>query len=330
MFSVGPGPLKKKIFALTTMLIAIPTGVKIFNWIATIWGGRVHLKTAMLFALGFIAMFTMGGLSGFMHASPPADLQQTDTYFVVAHIHYVLFGGAILGLFAGAYYWFPKVTGRMYNERLGKWHFWLMLIAFNITFFPMHILGTEGMPRRYYTYEANMGWDLWNLIETIGAFAMAFSILIFTWNVLVSLRAGQIAGDDPWDAATLEWSTSSPPPVYNFAKIPTIYSRRPLWDTKYPDLEMAHAPGAVVLRRGEAVQRERERVGQHDSQEPIHLPSSTYGPLIVAFGITVAAYGGVYVASSGGLSAIGCVIGLLIMGYGVVTWIRSSQADLPH
>jgi cytochrome c oxidase subunit I len=330
MFAVGMGPLINALFAAGSFLIGVPTGVKIFNWIATLWLGNIRLRTPLYFAVGFVAMFIIGGISGITLGSPPIDAQQTDTYYVVAHIHYVLFGGSIFGLFAGAYYWFPKMTGRMLSERLGKWHFWLMLIAFNITFFPMHILGTEGMPRRYYTYEANMGWDLWNLIETIGAFAMAFSILIFTWNVLVSLRAGQIAGADPWDAATLEWSTSSPPPVYNFAKIPTIYSRRPLWDTKYPDLEMAHAPGAAVVRRGEAVQRERERLGQHDSQEPIHLPSPTYGPLIVAVGITVAAYGGVYVASSGGLSAIVSVVGLLIMGYGVVNWVRSSQADLPH
>jgi cytochrome c oxidase subunit 1 len=308
----------------------VPTGVKIFNWIATMWLGNIRLRTALYFAVGFVAMFIIGGISGITLGSPPIDAQQTDSYYVVAHIHYVLIGGAIFGLFAGAYYWFPKITGRMLSERLGKWHFWLMLIAFNITFFPMHILGTEGMPRRYYTYEANMGWDLWNFIETIGAFAMAFSILIFIWNVLVSLRAGQLAGNDPWDAATLEWSTSSPPPVYNFAQIPTIYSRRPLWDSKYPDLEMAHAPGAAVLKRGEAVQRERDRLGDHDSHEPIHLPSSTYGPIIVAFGITVAAYGGVYMATSGGLSAIAVVFGLLIMGYGVVTWVRSSQADLPH
>jgi cytochrome c oxidase subunit I len=330
MFAVGMGPLINALFSAGSFLIGVPTGVKIFNWIATLWLGNIRLKTPLYFAVGFVAMFIIGGISGITLASPPIDTQQTDTYYVVAHIHYVLFGGSIFGLFAAAYYWFPKMTGRMLSERLGKWHFWLMLIAFNITFFPMHLLGTEGMPRRYYTYEAGMGWDLWNLIETIGAFAMAFSILIFIWNVLVSLRAGQLAGADPWDAATLEWATSSPPPVYNFAKIPTVYSRRPLWDTKYPDLEMAHTPGAPVMKRGDAVQRERERTGDHDSQEPIHLPSSTYAPIIVSLGVTVAAYGVVYVASSGGLSAIVSVVGLLIMGYGVMRWVRSSQADLPH
>jgi cytochrome c oxidase subunit I len=330
MFAVGMGPLINALFSAGSFLIGVPTGVKIFNWIATLWLGNIRLRTPLYFAVGFVSMFIIGGISGITLGSPPIDAQQTDTYYVVAHIHYVLFGGSIFGLFAGAYYWFPKMTGRMLSERLGKWHFWLMLIAFNITFFPMHILGTEGMPRRYYTYEAGMGWDLWNLVETIGAFAMAFSILIFIWNVMVSLRAGQIAGADPWDAATLEWSTSSPPPVYNFAKIPTVYSRRPLWDTKYPELEMAHAPGAAVMKRGDAVQRERERLGQHDSEEPIHLPSPTYAPIIVSLGITVAGYGAVYVASSGGLSAIISGVGLLIMGYGVVRWVRSSQADLAH
>jgi cytochrome c oxidase subunit 1 len=330
MFAVGLGPLVNALFSAGSFLIGVPTGVKIFNWIATLWLGNIRLKTPLYFAVGFVAMFIIGGISGITLASPPIDAQQTDTYYVVAHIHYVLFGGSIFGLFAGAYYWFPKMTGRMLNERLGKWHFWLMLIAFNITFFPMHILGTEGMPRRYYTYEAGMGWDIWNLIETIGAFAMAFSILIFIWNVIVSLRAGRVSSADPWDAATLEWATASPPPAYNFATIPTVYSRRPLWDSKYPELEMAHAPGAAVMKRGEAVQRERERIGHHDSDEPIHLPSPTIAPLIVSFGITLAAYGAVYVASSGGLSAIACVIGLVIMGYGIVRWARSAHADLPH
>src|SRR5262245_11420444 len=279
MFATGMGPLIDALFSAGSFLIGVPTGVKIFNWIATLWRGSIRLQTPLYFAVGFVAMFIIGGISGITLASPPIDLQQTDSYYVVAHIYYVLFGGSIFGLFAGAYYWFPKITGRMYDERLGKLHFWLMLIAFNVTFFPMHIVGTEGMPRRYYTYEAGMGWDLWNLIETIGAFAMAFSILVCLWNLLISLRSGEAAPADPWDAATLEWSVPSPPPAHNFDKIPTVYSRRPLWDTKYPELEMAHTPGSHGMTRGEAVQRERERQGQHED-EPIHLPSPTYAPLI--------------------------------------------------
>jgi cytochrome c oxidase subunit 1 len=303
--------------------------VKIFNWIATLYGGSISLKTPLYFAVGFVAMFIIGGISGITLASPPIDLQQTDTYYVVAHIHYVLFGGSIFGLFAGAYYWFPKMTGRMLNESLGKLHFWLMLIAFNITFFPMHILGTTGMPRRYYTYEAGMGWDVWNLIETIGAFGMAFSILLFILNVVNSLRSGAPAPADPWDAATLEWAVPSPPPDYNFEKIPVVHSRRPLWDTKYPELEVAHTPGSHGLTRAEAAQRDRV-VGEDRENEPIHLPSPTYAPIIVAFGVLVAAFGALYLSSTGGLSAIACLVGFATMGYGIVRWVRNAHADTPH
>ena len=198
MFSVGLGPLADSFFALTTMLIAIPTGVKIFNWLATIWGGKVEFKTAMLFALGFIVLFTMGGLSGFMHASPPADLQQTDTYFVVAHLHYVLFGGSIMGIFAGLYYWFPKMTGRLMNESLGKLHFWVTMIAMNLTFFPMHFVGLLGMPRRVYTYPPGMGFDAMNLMATVGALTLGASMIVFVANFLWSRKNGQVAGNDPW------------------------------------------------------------------------------------------------------------------------------------
>src|SRR5207244_8779658 len=165
MFSVGMGPVADAAFSISTMLIAVPTGVKILNWIGTLWGGAIRFKTPLYFSLGFIAMFTMGGLSGIMHASPPVDLQQTDTYFVVAHFHYVLFGGSIFGLFSGIYYWLPKITGRLLSERIGAWHFWLMFIGFNLTFAPMHFIGLNGMPRRIYTYPPNMGWDFWHLIE---------------------------------------------------------------------------------------------------------------------------------------------------------------------
>jgi cytochrome c oxidase subunit 1 len=256
-------------------------------------------------------------------------LQQTDTYYVVAHIHYVLFGGSIFGLFAGAYYWFPKMTGRMLNDSLGKLHFWLMLLAFNITFFPMHIIGTTGMPRRYYTYEAGMGWDLWNLIETIGAFAMAFSILLFIVNVVSSLRNGAPAPADPWDAATLEWAVPSPPLAHNFDQIPVVHSRRPLWDTKYPELEVAHTPGTHGLTRSEAAKLDRV-AGEERVAEPIHLPSPTYGPIIAAFGLTVVMFGILYLSSTGGLSAIACLVGFVIMGYGIVRWVRNAHADAPH
>jgi cytochrome c oxidase subunit 1 len=329
MFATGMGPLADSLFSASSFLIGVPTGVKIFNWIATLYGGSINLKAPLYFAVGFVAMFIIGGISGITLASPPIDLQQTDTYYVVAHIHYVLFGGTIFGLFAAAYYWFPKITGRMLNDSLGKSHFWLMLIAFNITFFPMHILGTLGMPRRYYTYEAGMGWDVWNLVETIGAFAMALSILIFIINVFISLRNGVVAPTDPWDASTLEWATTSPPPDHNFDKTPVVHSRRPLWDTKYPDLEVAHAPGAHGATRREMAERD-PRGAQAQGEEVIHMPSPTYAPLIVAFGITLAAYGALYLSSTGGLSAIACLVGFVIMGYGIACWVSTSHADAPH
>src|SRR5438128_4336689 len=198
MFTVGLPVISQSFFMLMTMLIAIPTGVKIFNWAGTLWGGHLQFKTPMLFAVGFLTMFVIGGLSGVYSAVVPVDYELHDTYFVVAHIHYVLFGGSVFALFSGAYYWFPKVSGRLYSESLGAWHFWLMLIGFNLTFFPMHILGVMGMQRRIATYPIETGFLTWNVVETIGAFLMGFSILIFVWNMAASMRAGAVAGNDPW------------------------------------------------------------------------------------------------------------------------------------
>jgi cytochrome c oxidase subunit 1 len=233
MFTTGMGATADAGFAVMTMLIAIPTGVKIFNWMATLWGGQIRFTTAMLFSVGFIGMFTMGGLSGIMHSSPAIDLQHQDSYFVVAHFHYVLFGGAILGLFSGIYYWFPKITGRFLSESTGKIVFWTMLVGFNLTFFPMHIVGAWGMPRRVFTYAAGLGWDWLNQLETVGAFIIAVGVLIFFIDMFRSLKSGEKAGNNPWDAATLEWLTASPPVVHNFDKTPTIYSERPLFDKNY-------------------------------------------------------------------------------------------------
>jgi cytochrome c oxidase subunit 1 len=206
MFAVGMGPIADAIFALSTMLIGIPTGVKIFNWMATMAQGSIRYTTSMLFGIALVALFTIGGISGVMHSSPPADLQQTDTYFIVAHFHYVLFGGSIMGIFAGIYHYFPKITGRLLNETLGKWHFWINFIGMNLTFFPMHFSGMLGMPRRIYTYDAGQGWDSYNLMSSIGAYMLAVATLIFIYNFFTSRKRGAIAGANPWHAGTLEWS----------------------------------------------------------------------------------------------------------------------------
>jgi cytochrome c oxidase subunit I len=235
MFAAGLTPLQDMLFSASSMAIAIPTGVKIFTWLATAWGGAIRFRTPMLFAFGFIAMFLIGGLSGVTLAVVPIDWQVNGSYYLVAHFHYVLFGGTAFAIFGAVYYWFPKMTGRMLSERAGKIHFWTMLIGFNVTFFPMHLLGIEGMPRRIYTYPAGLGWGGANLLATIGSVIMAISVLVFIANVLQSLRNGEQAGANPWEAWTLEWATSSPPPSYNFATIPTVTSRRPLWDIAHPE-----------------------------------------------------------------------------------------------
>jgi cytochrome c oxidase subunit 1 len=236
MFAVGMGPIADATFAMTTMLIAIPTGVKIFNWIFTMWGGDLKFTVAMKFAVSLVGLFVIGGISGVMHASPPADLQQTDTYFIVAHFHYVLVAGSIMGLWGGLYYYFPKITGRLLSEKWGNWHFWLFFIGVNLTFMPMHWSGLYGMPRRVYTYDAGQGWEIFNQMSTWGAVIQAFATILGFWNIWSSRKNGEVAGDDPWGGGTLEWSIPSPPPEYNFAVIPTVTSRYPMWDMKSPAL----------------------------------------------------------------------------------------------
>ncbi len=272
MFAVGMGPVADTVFSLTTMLIAIPTGVKIFNWIATVAQGKLKFTTAMLFGLGLISLFTIGGISGIMHSSPPADLQQTDTYFIVAHFHYVLFGGSIMGIFGGIYHYFPKMFGRLMHEGLGKIHFWLTFIAMNLTFFPMHYAGMLGMPRRIYTYDAGQGWDLFNAMSTGGAYLLAVSIVVFVWNFLSSMKRGAIAGPNPWNAPTLEWSIPSPPPEYNFAQTPEVHSRYPMWDQRASDVDHPK----VNLTEGKSP----EQMG-------IVMPYNTIKPLVVALGMVL-------------------------------------------
>jgi cytochrome c oxidase subunit I len=235
MFVVGLGATLNSFFALSTMLIAVPTGIKIFNWLATMYGGHIRFRTPMLFCCAFLFQFLCAGLTGVMLAVAPFDWQLSDSYFVVAHFHFVLIGGLVFTIFAAIYYWFPKATGRMLSERLGRWHFWLLVIGFNLTFLTMHIQGLLGMPRRIYTYPHDRGWEIWNLVTTLGVPLQALAILIFAVNVVLALWRGERAGDDPWDGWTLEWATTSPPPDYNFETIPVVGSRRPVWDLKHPD-----------------------------------------------------------------------------------------------
>jgi cytochrome c oxidase subunit I len=254
MFTAGLGFAADAAFGATSMLIAIPTGIKVFSWLGTMWGGRIRFTAAMKFATGFLAMFTIGGITGVHFATVPIDWQLEDSYYVVAHFHYVLFGGTFFAINAGAYYWFPKITGRLLSEKLGTWHFWLTFVGFNLTFFPMHLLGLMGMPRRVFTYPDLPGWGAINFAETIGAFILGGAVLVFVWNVRESLRAGQPAGNDPWDAWTLEWATTSPPPAYNFAPgtLPPVTSARPLWDLKHPDVARDRAESSVGDRSSAA------------------------------------------------------------------------------
>ena len=298
MFTTGMGPTALTVFTITTMLIAVPTGVKIFNWIGTMWGGSIEFKTPMLFAIGFISLFIIGGLSGVSHAVAPSDFQQQDTYYIVAHIHYVLFGGSIFGILAGMYYWFPKLTGRMMGEGLGKWNFWLTFIGMNLTFFPMHFVGMNGMPRRIYTYSEEFGWGLLNSLSSLGYVVLFIGMLMLVINIIRSLRNGRVAGHDPWDAPTLEWSISSPPPVYNFAEIPRVEGRDPYWTTK---------------RRAEAAGQPVAGPEARVDVSTIHMPSPSYWPAFAAVGVVLIAAG---LLTHYSLSFVGGVIALL----GTIGW----------
>jgi cytochrome c oxidase subunit I len=286
MFTVGLGPVANAAFALSTMFIAVPTGVKIFNWLGTLWGGSIVFKPPLLFALGFVSMFIIGGLSGVTHSIVPHDAQQQDTYYIVAHFHYVLFGGSLFGLFSGIYYWWPKIFGRLLSEGLGRLHFWLMFIGFNLTFGPFHILGLEGMPRRISVYPDGMGWNMWNFVSTIGAFTIAASFLMFIANAVRTRTRGEEAGADPWDARTLEWSVPSPPPVYNFADVPIVRHRDDFWHTKY--VEVPEQAPRRVFAGGAGGEDEVEH------GHSIHLPSPSYFPVLAACGFPIMGYGVIY------------------------------------
>jgi cytochrome c oxidase subunit 1 len=291
MFTTGLAPIPRAIFSANTMLIGVPTGVKIFNWLGTMYGGRLHFNTAMLFAVSFIPLFTIGGISGVMHASPPIDSQHQDTYMVVAHIHYVLVAGALVGIFSGIYYWFPKFTGRFLGETLGKWNFWLMFIGINLAFFPMHFLGLAGMPRRIYTYDAGLDWGMWNMVSTIGAFMIGAGVLFFIVNFFRTMQTAPSAPNNPWDAPTLEWATTSPPPEHDFDVVPVVRARDPLW------YDRDH--GVAAPAEGEG--------------EPIHIPPPSYYPILIAVGLLVVALGPM---TSMALMALG----VPIIVYGVWGW----------
>ncbi|MFA9444121.1 cytochrome c oxidase subunit I [Egicoccus sp. AB-alg6-2] len=305
MFTSAIGPVARSAFALSTMFIAVPTGIKIFNWVFTMWGGKLRFTTPMLFAIGFVSMFTIGGLSGVTHAVVPHNAQQHDTYYVVAHFHYVLFGGALFGLISGIYYWFPKVTGRLMDEKLGKLHFWTWLLGFNLTFGPMHMSGLLGQPRRTAILPAELGGavELYNLMSSIGLLVLVVSALVFLFNLITSIRSGVASGPDPWDARTLEWLSASPPKHYNFDTIPSVSHRDEFWHRKYAEDEAGQPVAVPAGASSEHVEpdaahaREAE-VGDgtdaaHDGVDGghIHMPDPSYWPLVMCLGFLPLAYG---------------------------------------
>ncbi len=320
MFTSGLGPVATSAFGLSTMFIAVPTGIKIFNWVFTMWGGKLRLTTPMLFSIGFVAMFTIGGLSGVTHAIVPSDAQQHDTYYVVAHFHYVLFGGALFGIMSGIYFWWPKVTGKLIDETWGKLHFWTWLIGFNLTFGPMHFSGLLGQPRRTYVLPDELGptVEFWNLLSTIGVFIIAISTVIF-FIAMLKTRNGEDAPPDPWDARTIEWLTTSPPKPHNFDKIPVITARDEFWHRKYAEDDAGHA---VPVPAGGQVDAPPEAGTEVD--EDIHMPSPSYWPLVMTLGLPVVGYGVIF------KSLTVALVGGLVLLFGMYAWQLEPLAEDDH
>ena len=295
MFATGIPMMAATFYSGASNLITIPSAVAVVAWIATVWTGRPVFKTPMLFALGFIVLFVIGGVSGVVTAAVPFDWQVTDTYFVVAHLHYVLIGINVFGVMAGLYYWFPKMTGRLMDETLGAWSFWVMFVGMNVTFFPMHIAGLLGMPRRVYTYPAGVGLETVNRIETVGSYLFGLGILLVLINVIRGLRWGTLAGPNPWDASSLEWTTSSPPPAYDFAVIPTVRSRYPLWEDRLPASDLGPSGQRSVLSKGPVLDRGRETMATSPLEADVMtqqlMPDDSLWPLLLALGVGGAFYG---------------------------------------
>ena len=305
MFASGLGPISVAAFSVSTMFIAVPTGVKILNWMATMWGGKLTFSTPMLFCVGLVGMFTIGGLSGVTHAVAPADTQQTDTYYIVAHFHYVIFGGSLFAFLGGFYYWWPKVFGYFLNDKLGKVNFWLVFVGFNLTFGPMHILGLQGMSRRIQTYRDGYGFNFWNMVSTIGAFTIAVSILVLFYNIYRSKKLAPSMprpGPDPWDARSLEWSIPSPAPAHNFDDVPVITRLDDWWYRKYSEDE-----------HGQLVRiAEPEDIAMTGDGSRAHLPSPSYWPIVLAAGLPLIGYGFIFnlaIAAVGGLVVLAAFVG---------------------
>jgi cytochrome c oxidase subunit I len=324
MFASGLGPVSVAVFAVSTMAIAIPTGVKIVNWTLTMWGGKIWFTTATMFAIGLIVQFTVGGLSGVTHAVAPSDTQQTDTYYIVAHFHYVLFGGAVLGIFAGMYYWWPKAFGKQLSEKWGKANFWFMVVGLNLTFGPMHLVGLQGQPRRMYQTTAARAGEgffnisFWNLVSSVGALTLGIGVLLFVVNVIVTTRKAEKAPLDPWDARSLEWLTTRPPKEHNFDVIPTVHHLDEFFHRKYEDVgEGEHHEFRKIATAEELIAEQEANADAH-----IHMPSPSYWPLVIAFALPIMAYGIVYTRW---LVPIGFAIALL----GIYGWAMEPATATP-
>ena len=314
MFASGVGPISVAAFSISTMFIAVPTGVKVLNWMATMWGGKLTFDAPMLYSIGLVTMFTIGGLSGVTHALAPADTQQTDTYYIVAHFHYVMFGGGLNGFIAGWYFWWPKAFGYQLGERLGKINFWILLVGFNLTFGPMHILGLQGMPRRTYTYRDGYGFNFWNFASTVGTFIIATSMLLFFANIYLSYRKAKkeklTVSADPWDARSLEWMVPSPTPAHNFDVIPTVSHLDEFWHRKYAEDEEGRLVRIAAL----------EDVAQKGDGRGVHRPSPSYWPIVMAFGMPWIAWGLIY-------NLWFCVLGGICVVAAIYGWVMEPATD---